>query len=67
MFEHRKDDIVYTVRFRADTAQFLRDKMCRQKWYKRKITKPGTASGIIKQSIHTVLDELLRKLMETEA
>lgn len=65
MFEHHKDDVVFTVRFRSDTAQFLHDKMCRQKWYRRK-TRHGTAMGMIKQSIHTTLDELLRKLMEAE-
>lgn len=67
LFEHRKDDKIYTVRFRADVAQYLHDKMCRQKWFVRKFARAGTASGMIKQSIHTTLDQLLRKLMEAEA
>jgi len=62
-FEHRRDDVVYTVRFRRDVASYLDSKMRKTRWHPNK-RQVGTAEGMIKKSIHSVLDEEIRKLMK---
>jgi hypothetical protein len=66
VFEHREDDVVFACRFRADVWHYLED-MARERNYNptKKRFRFGTASSdAIKKSIHTVLDEQLRRLMK---
>jgi len=64
-FEHRKTDVVITIRFRNDVWRFLEDLMREKKHQERKHFLAGTSKGYtIKKSVHTVLDEELRKNMK---
>jgi len=67
MFEHRKDDVAVGVRFRKATWQFIEAKMHNRKYNPSKRHSWGVAgSHLPSKSVHTVLDELLRKLMEAK-
>ena len=73
VFEHKKDDVAFGVRFRADVWNYIDAKMHNRKYNPNKRHNLGkryywgvASSHFPSKSVHTVVDELLRKLMETE-
>jgi hypothetical protein len=66
VFEHREDDVVFACRFRIDVWHYLEDMMHGHKYNSSKSRfRYGMAgTGTAKKSVHTVLDEQLRKLMK---
>jgi len=66
-FKHRKDDVAFGVRFRKDVWNFIDAKMHNRKYNPNKRYNWSVAgSHLPSKSIHTIIDELLRKLMEAE-
>jgi len=64
VFKHEKDDVVITVRFRADVWKYLDALMHNRKYNPKSINTHLWKSHLPTKSVHTVLDELLYKLME---
>jgi hypothetical protein len=67
-FRHQSDDVAVTVRFREDVWSFIEAKMHNKKYNHNKKRQYGRMSTHLPvKSIHTVLDEQLRRLMALEA
>ena len=62
-FVHQKDDVVITVRFRADVWNHI-DAMMHNRKYNPNKKMFGVPSHVPTKSVHTVLDQELRKLMK---
>ena len=65
MFEHKKDDIVMTVRFRADVWRFLECRMHNlDDTAKKRVGRQFM--HLPTKGIHEVLDQELRRLIQHE-